>query len=251
MNPWRALARQLDIPATSEEQVFQAACRAVVQLLAGDQVEQATEALMARLGAPFGLFASETTHPAAEGGERLVMKGPWRNLVLPGLNALAYARRTTVPTGQPTWRGGRCVDCAWCHELEDGTSACGKARGRVDPHGHVCGVQEARFGAVECASCGACCHRGHAFVELHPDDPTPRDRAVLREGHTVLPRPDGACVYLTADPWRCAIYDQRPLICRHYEVGGDACLTARRTAGITSPASPPEEPPGRPASPLR
>ena len=62
MNPWRALARQLDIPATSEEQVFQAACRAVVQLLAGDQVEQATEALMARLGAPFGLFASETTN---------------------------------------------------------------------------------------------------------------------------------------------------------------------------------------------
>jgi len=76
MNPWRVLAQQLDIEATSEEQVFRETCRSAVYLLAGVQLEAATEALMARLGAPFGLFSSDTTHPAAAAGQRQVMLGP-------------------------------------------------------------------------------------------------------------------------------------------------------------------------------
>lgn len=51
------------------------------------------------------------------------------------------------------------------------------------------------MGAFACNGCGACCRK---VKFLHPDWPT---------------RPDGACIHLTQDN-RCAIYENRPLVCR-------------------------------------
>lgn len=51
------------------------------------------------------------------------------------------------------------------------------------------------MGAFACNGCGGCCRR---VKMIHPDWPT---------------KPDGSCVHLTPFS-RCAIYEQRPLVCR-------------------------------------
>ena len=51
-----------------------------------------------------------------------------------------------------------------------------------------------------------------------------------------LPRPGGLCVALkpsAENTWPCTVYAQRPRSCRDFEVGGDACLLARRRTGTS------------------
>ena len=248
MRPFALIAEQLGLEQPDTEDLLRAVSRELVVFMTGDGPLQddAAGLFLARLCDPFGLRPVLAPHVAwpPEGdslaaraaGVALVQvrRGPWREKLFPGLCALAHARGVERAPGDST-----CADCAWCHALEDGTHACVKARARVAADGPACGVQEARFGAEECGRCGACCHRGHAFVEVLDGDPTPREHVIEVEGQPVLPRPEGACVYLTADPFRCSIYAVRPDGCRSYEVGGEACLEARRRVGISSapPAS--------------
>ena len=240
------IAEQLGLEKTDVDHVLGALSRELVVFMTGDGPLQAEAAglFIAELTEPFGLrahLAPDVCWPvegdslalrAARVALVQVQRGPWREKLYPALTALAFARGVGRPPSRAT-----CADCAWCLPLQDGTHACFKARARVAADGPACGVQEPRFGPAECAGCGACCHRGHAFVEVVDGDLTPREHVVVVEGQTVLPRPEGGCVYLTAKPFRCSVYALRPAGCRDYEVGGDACLEARRTAGVTPGAS--------------
>ena len=39
---------------------------------------------------------------------------------------------------------------------------------------------------------------------------------------------DGWCAALDRDTLMCTIYDNRPLICREFEMGADECITERK-----------------------
>jgi Fe-S-cluster containining protein len=58
-----------------------------------------------------------------------------------------------------------------------------------------------------------------------------------RFGH-YLARPEGRCVALSGDgiaaPYRCSVYAERPGACAKFELGGAACLIARRRTGLSS-----------------
>jgi Fe-S-cluster containining protein len=102
---------------------------------------------------------------------------------------------------------------------------------------------ERKFGGEACGTCGACCRegfdlapvrRGEAIARLHPD-------LVQRGagGWVGVPRPAGRCLALvgagtTEAPYRCRVYRDRPRACTDLEVAGDACLAARRRAGLSA-----------------
>jgi uncharacterized protein len=96
---------------------------------------------------------------------------------------------------------------------------------------------------LDCRACGACCRDNRVVIE--PRDVaqwrragradlaarayfrTARGKVVLRLG------PDGACVHLRPNDNHCSIYDLRPLNCRAFPAGSEACLAARlETLGI-------------------
>lgn len=113
---------------------------------------------------------------------------------------------------------------------------------------------------LDCRSCGACCVHG-GEVPVYLTDLTPphltrpvrgrigfddRDEA---EGVRYMPKhPDGRCKALkgvVGASVSCAIYDQRPAICREFPPGSDGCRYAREQmmralpdgAPLPSPAS--------------
>lgn len=94
---------------------------------------------------------------------------------------------------------------------------------------------------LDCGTCGACCREGYDRVEVHA-------RELIRKRHPellsrdrygdYLARPNGRCVALDGhgakEPYRCRIYEARPRGCSELEVGGEACLFARRRAGLSA-----------------
>ncbi len=80
---------------------------------------------------------------------------------------------------------------------------------------------------VTCANCKACCCR--LEVMLITDTGVPeRFIDTDRWGGMVMARlDDGWCAALDRNTLLCSIYEQRPLICREFEMGADECLTER------------------------
>ncbi|HEY0961156.1 MAG TPA: YkgJ family cysteine cluster protein [Pseudomonadales bacterium] len=162
----------------------------------------------------------------------------------------------------------RCSDCAWavprrgkieCRQTRPG---CKPASCRLDDDNRVTGVAVSGKGAAvrlapmqqgceyhepklvqsDCFTCGACCHRGFDVVELRPAERFAKRHPELIEvrstGRCVVPRPGGSCVALSGngcvdEPYLCKHYEDRPRSCREFELNGDACLIARRRAGIS------------------
>jgi Fe-S-cluster containining protein len=77
------------------------------------------------------------------------------------------------------------------------------------------------------------------LVEVGADEVIARTHAqllVVDEHGRHLPRPGGSCPLLdggTGTPWRCREYSDRPRSCRDFEIGGAACLEARRRVGLS------------------
>lgn len=78
-----------------------------------------------------------------------------------------------------------------------------------------------------CRGCGACCRDN---VPVEADENVPASMTVEIGGrrwmrpHAVAPW----CGALDLQSRRCTIYDQRPIACRAFVVGGAACDRARR-----------------------
>ena len=85
---------------------------------------------------------------------------------------------------------------------------------------------------VTCATCSACCCR--LEVLLLTDTGVPR-RYVDTDpwGREVMARlDDGWCAALDREHMRCSIYQDRPGICRDFEMGGDDCLAERGAVAV-------------------
>lgn len=81
---------------------------------------------------------------------------------------------------------------------------------------------------VTCATCQACCCR--LEVMLITDTGVPQH--YIEEdswGSRVMARlDDGWCAALNRDTMMCSIYENRPLICREFEMGEFECRTERQ-----------------------
>lgn len=85
-----------------------------------------------------------------------------------------------------------------------------------------------------CEGCGACC-KGQPYppfmwigVDVPPDD----CRAVIEASIYAGDRDDSApCLWLGADD-KCIRYEDRPEICRDFELGGEDCLYVRQVYQI-------------------
>jgi uncharacterized protein len=92
---------------------------------------------------------------------------------------------------------------------------------------------EAEDGAiVTCTSCRACCCRLEVML-MSEDDIPPGLVETDRWGGRVMQRlADGWCAALDRETMLCGIYEQRPTICRDYEVGGTDCISERSQSGV-------------------
>ena len=92
------------------------------------------------------------------------------------------------------------------------------------------GIVEERapiVGEPTCASCRANCCR--LEVPLIGDAGVPAEYVEVdaRGAMTMARLDDGWCAALDRATLRCGIYDDRPLVCREFEMGGWECLAER------------------------
>ena len=104
----------------------------------------------------------------------------------------------------------------------------------------------------DCLTCGACCVSpfvGEGYIQVSPDEerrlaklglpvleivPGPEDRVVMlgtrNNGQRLR-----VCVALTGKVGKqvaCAVYAERPELCRQFEAGSPECHQARKALGI-------------------
>jgi Fe-S-cluster containining protein len=80
---------------------------------------------------------------------------------------------------------------------------------------------------ITCATCEACCCR--LEVMLFTDTGVPK-RYIKEDkwgSETMHRLADGWCAALDRDTMRCSIYENRPLVCREFEMGEAECITER------------------------
>jgi Fe-S-cluster containining protein len=78
-----------------------------------------------------------------------------------------------------------------------------------------------------CANCRACCCR--LEVLLITDTGVPDHFIELDQwgGQTMARLEDGWCAALNRQSMKCSIYENRPWVCREFEMGEHECLTER------------------------
>lgn len=81
--------------------------------------------------------------------------------------------------------------------------------------------------AVTCAECEACCCK--LQVWLMPGDDVPDHLIEYDRWNTATMqrRADGWCAALSRDTLLCTIYQNRPMICREFAMGGSECIDER------------------------
>lgn len=80
---------------------------------------------------------------------------------------------------------------------------------------------------VSCTNCRACCCR--LLVMLITDTGVP-DEFIETDpwgGQTMERLADGWCAALDRDTMKCTIYQQRPWVCREFEMGEYDCMIER------------------------
>ncbi|EGI71471.1 MULTISPECIES: YkgJ family cysteine cluster protein [Pseudoalteromonas] len=85
---------------------------------------------------------------------------------------------------------------------------------------------------VTCANCQACCCQ--LEVRIVTDTGVPFNYIEYDKwGSEVMKRADdGWCQALDRNTLMCSIYENRPLVCREFEMASDECITERDLAGI-------------------
>lgn len=80
---------------------------------------------------------------------------------------------------------------------------------------------------ISCSNCQACCCR--LEVMIISDTGVPDQHIAVDEwgGETMLRLEDGLCSALDREMYKCSIYENRPWICREFEMGSYECRTER------------------------
>jgi Fe-S-cluster containining protein len=80
---------------------------------------------------------------------------------------------------------------------------------------------------ITCANCEACCCRLEVMVLTDTGVPD-RYLATNEWGSEVMQRSsDGWCAALDRDTLMCSIYENRPWVCREFEMASYECITER------------------------
>lgn len=85
---------------------------------------------------------------------------------------------------------------------------------------------------VTCSTCQACCC--HLEVMIITDTGVP-EQHIARDrwgGETMLRLDDGWCSALDRETLMCTIYENRPLICREFEMGSYECKEERKAHNL-------------------
>ncbi|MDA7772757.1 YkgJ family cysteine cluster protein [Pseudomonadales bacterium] len=80
---------------------------------------------------------------------------------------------------------------------------------------------------VTCSKCRASCCKLEVLLITETGVP---EQHILRDaygGETMLRLDDGWCSALNRENFLCTIYDNRPLICREFEMGAFDCIKTR------------------------
>jgi Fe-S-cluster containining protein len=88
-------------------------------------------------------------------------------------------------------------------------------------------VKELSDPEVSCASCRACCCRLEVMIISDTGVP---EEFIARDnwgGETMTRLDDGWCAALDRTTFMCTIYDQRPWVCREFEMGSEDCVSER------------------------
>jgi Fe-S-cluster containining protein len=110
----------------------------------------------------------------------------------------------------------------------------------------------------DCTTCGACCRGKRDYVQVFADDVArlgavrtaelvapavreiPASVGRAAEPQRYMKMTHGTCVALrTVEPNRflCAVYEDRPMLCRALEPGSAPCLEARARHGVDARAA--------------
>jgi Fe-S-cluster containining protein len=89
-------------------------------------------------------------------------------------------------------------------------------------------IKEPSEPVVTCANCQACCCR--LEVMLITDTGVPEEYISVDEGgaQTLRRLEGGWCSALDRETMMCTIYDNRPWICREFEMGSYECIVERK-----------------------
>ncbi|MCG9561274.1 YkgJ family cysteine cluster protein [Vibrio chagasii] len=81
---------------------------------------------------------------------------------------------------------------------------------------------------VTCANCQACCCR--LEVMIITDTGVPEEHIAYDEwgGETMKRLDDGWCSAVDRETLMCTIYENRPWICREFEMGSFECIDQRK-----------------------
>lgn len=81
--------------------------------------------------------------------------------------------------------------------------------------------------SVICDTCAAKCCRLEVMLITDTGVPMRFIEEDQWGSMTMARLDDGWCAALDRETMRCSIYENRPLICREFEMGGDDCLEER------------------------
>lgn len=157
---------------------------------------------------------------------------------------------TEAPTTHPAGHaeiasyhaGNTCASCAWS-VLKRGYLQCQHAiRVRLEKDTTACTRYEPAD-HLACDTCGACCREAYQSVEVSKKEKINQlypEWIEVYDTHRKLRRKGEHCIALLGrqvatdnNPYRCAVYDCRPVSCRDFQVGGSHCLEARRRVGLS------------------
>lgn len=80
---------------------------------------------------------------------------------------------------------------------------------------------------VTCANCQACCCRLEVMIITDTGVPEEHIATDVWGGEVMARLDDGWCSALDRDTLMCTIYENRPWICREFEMGSYECINER------------------------
>ncbi|MEP1446325.1 MAG: YkgJ family cysteine cluster protein [Paraglaciecola sp.] len=80
---------------------------------------------------------------------------------------------------------------------------------------------------ITCANCQACCCRLEVMLFGDVGVPKKHIHVDANGSETMLRLDDGWCSALDRDTFMCTIYENRPWICREFEMGSYECIDER------------------------
>lgn len=98
----------------------------------------------------------------------------------------------------------------------------------ADAWSRVSNVKDVTDPEISCSNCRACCCRLEVMIISDTGVP---DRHIAVDdwgGETMFRLEDGWCSALDRETFMCTIYENRPWICREFEMGSYECREERK-----------------------